>query len=133
MNEKELLEAAKKSKLNLQVFVDFIEAPLRKRIEELEAEVHRLNKWADGFSDAQLKERQTAELYQRELRTELDVRWRPIETAPKDGTHILLANKAHVADGLWRRTCWAWPYLHNDPTHWMPLPAAPKPTEEQNK
>ena len=31
------------------------------------AEVERLNKWADGFSDAQLKERATGEAYQREL------------------------------------------------------------------
>jgi hypothetical protein len=30
-----------------------------------------LNKWADGFSDAQIKERQTGEMYQRELRAEL--------------------------------------------------------------
>lgn len=34
----------------------------------LEAEVARLHKWADGFSDAQLKERATGEAYQRELR-----------------------------------------------------------------
>lgn len=32
------------------------------------AEIERLNKWADGFSDAQIKERQTGEAYQRELR-----------------------------------------------------------------
>lgn len=42
------------------------------RIEALEAEIERLNKWADGFSDAQLKERQTGEAYQRELRSERD-------------------------------------------------------------
>lgn len=37
-----------------------------------ENEVARLNKWADGFSDAQIKERQTGEIYQRELRAELE-------------------------------------------------------------
>jgi len=35
-------------------------------------EVKRLNDWADGFSNAQLEERRTGELYQRELRAERD-------------------------------------------------------------
>ena len=34
-------------------------------------EIERLNKWADSFSDAQIKERQTGEMYQRELRSEI--------------------------------------------------------------
>lgn len=33
-----------------------------------DAEIARLNKWADGFTDIHLKERATGELYQRELR-----------------------------------------------------------------
>lgn len=35
------------------------------------AEVKRLNEWADGMTDAALKERQTGEMYQRELRAEI--------------------------------------------------------------
>lgn len=58
--------------------------------------------------------------------------WHPIETAPKDGTPILVADKGvwmtaarfmpcdmawieHTASGL----------RLNPPTHWMPLPAPP--------
>lgn len=43
-----------------------------KDIEWLCNEFERLNEWADGFSDAQLKERVTGEEYQRELRTEIE-------------------------------------------------------------
>ncbi len=48
-------------------------------------EIERLNKWADGFSDAQLQERANAEAYQRELREALEaaVEWgRGMEEAP---------------------------------------------------
>lgn len=38
--------------------------------EELQKENDRLNKWADGFSDAQLKERKACEMLLRELRAE---------------------------------------------------------------
>ncbi len=59
--------------------------------------------------------------------------WQPIETAPKDGTIVLLAGEFdypgdwRIKMGFWAaddddwRLCWAsWP-----PTHWMPLPEAP--------
>lgn len=67
--------------------------------------------------------------------------WQPIESAPKDGTHILLANKAgtseggwlsdidHGADwegqigmaGWWRADGTDWPN-----SHWQPLPDPPE-------
>lgn len=63
--------------------------------------------------------------------------WQPIETAPKDSTLILLRGKENRhADGYWQPTTistgaehWVWPYINREPTHWMPLPAAPKPKE----
>jgi len=70
--------------------------------------------------------------------------WQPIETAPKDGTVILLATSkvddGHMQTAYWDecdgiaegKTAWAWHhtdaglYWHKDMfTHWMPLPAAP--------
>jgi len=53
--------------------------------------------------------------------------WQSIETAPRDKRVILLhrISNGRTADGLWNGDCWAWPYVLLEPTHWMPLPAAP--------
>lgn len=59
-------------------------------------------------------------------------KWRPIETTPKDGTELLLF------DGFMYLGSYAWTAENGDvlfqgsgpafkPTHWMPLPAPPKP------
>jgi hypothetical protein len=75
--------------------------------------------------------------------------WQPIETAPKDGREVLLRCGSRVGAAMW---C-TWPSRYDNdrsileeageawsvgldgdtwdedkaPTHWMPLPAAPKP------
>lgn len=60
--------------------------------------------------------------------------WQPIETAPKDGTRVLLFSGAWFTGyyahsrykwdpGKWRSD--EYPDLTN-PTHWMPLPQAPE-------
>ena len=77
--------------------------------------------------------------------------WQTVETAPKDGTHVLLGRFPEVTTGLmhaglcavdwWRQhkdaagfTGWGkfnaqyWP-----PTHWMPLPPPPTETPEVQK
>lgn len=79
--------------------------------------------------------------------------WQPIETAPKDGTRILLLEAGNVYLGLWdsnfgiseiydpeadqyvNRPAWtdgtvkSWGYEEQNeieqPTHWMPLPDPP--------
>lgn len=75
--------------------------------------------------------------------------WQPIETAPKDGTDVLVMymhiDTQIVHNAFWlydefdedpRETGW-WSYEHSEvsriklddwmtPTHWIPLPPAPK-------
>ena len=80
--------------------------------------------------------------------------WRPGKTAPKDGSTILVFGKPTdlVMDGI-TLVCFGQPLVHTaawdaidgrfcvtggswlgpfvDPTHWMPLPAAPRPTDRR--
>ena len=70
-----------------------------------------------------------------------DMKWQPIETAPEDGTEVLvyvwvsLDQKHDMAVAAWRKGMWdilpieskgkkRWREFH-DPTHWMPLPGPP--------
>lgn len=63
-------------------------------------------------------------------------RWQPIETAPKDGTWILVSHPAWT-DGKWEIAQWSqysecWQTYDTGltglmpPTHWMPLPSPPE-------
>ena len=66
--------------------------------------------------------------------------WKPIETAPKDGTIILVGVWDYgpdIASASWNGKFWdmeLYGYQYcgdpefSDPTHWMPLPAPPEDT-----
>ena len=68
---------------------------------------------------------------------ESQIAWQPIETAPKDGTKVLLADSSVAADGYFDyllnkgNGSWVWPYVKREPTHWKPMPPHPGKQEER--
>ena len=69
--------------------------------------------------------------------------WQPIETAPKDGTHIYLYDEnltpiedKHITTGFWDEYRWSqWDSEDYTPTHWKPLdtPTPPKENKEESE
>lgn len=55
--------------------------------------------------------------------------WQPIETAPKDGSQILLYRPFIMFVGFFGGSQWCYnapAIMRPPPTHWMPLPDAPE-------
>lgn len=61
--------------------------------------------------------------------------WQPIETAPKDGTEILVFDDGAYIVTPWiegddQSGWWDNGFMDPPPTHWMPLPAPPERTAQ---
>lgn len=62
--------------------------------------------------------------------------WQPIETAPRDGSDILVYGRGNYSVAYWSGKEWrdigdiGWAGIYGDegnqPTHWIPLPASPE-------
>lgn len=66
------IDALRKPDASLARVPNTVRQSLAEVIEELQAEIARLNEWADGFSDAQLKERRLCEERIQELEKRLN-------------------------------------------------------------
>jgi hypothetical protein len=85
--------------------------------------------WESAIHNAERARKAEAEIerLQAEL-AECKQEWQTMETAPKDGSRILLATPSgKIADGFWslEYRVWSWPYVMVEPTHWtrsLPIP-----------
>jgi hypothetical protein len=63
--------------------------------------------------------------------------WQPIETAPRDGTEILVWGGGHDVASVWWQDGDEDVWFNGDvivhPTHWMPLPKPPAPIDAKLK
>lgn len=102
-NTRELLQARRDAVVNCTVTLPCIEMPTPEKI---------------------------AESIKFALGRRLAPEWQLIDSAPKDGTLILVYNKAFKVVAFWHpgRDCWRNQYQGNvhGPTHWMPLPGSPE-------
>lgn len=109
---------------------------MSKQIEEVMELVQEYASASESFPDyATMREvRESWTAIEAKLRELLPV-WQPIETAPKDGTHVLTSSMGQPIVIHWAEhgTYSSWELTYGDdstlwfePTNWMPLPKAPE-------
>ena len=90
------------------------------------------NEWQRKYNIMWVKEPVTGPLYTTPQEPAVNA-WLPIDSAPKDGTHVQLYRPEIQftgyyggADSGWRINAPGLPAMWPCPTLWMPIPAAPK-------
>lgn len=66
----------------------------------------------------------------RDVPTEPPTQWQPIETAPRDGSNVLVYEDGAITVVFWDEGAWRHPYKGGkttwpNVTHWQPLPEPP--------
>lgn len=109
-----------------------VQTDFLKRCKALNLHDGKLSDWLDNIESLR---QQLAEAYEAGKR-DATPEWQPIETAPRGVLEILLRSpNGKIANGYWGQECnrgkgaWVWPYVKSEPSHWTPLPAAPKGEE----
>ncbi|WP_439604726.1 DUF551 domain-containing protein [Shinella sp.] len=130
---KEWFERRAKAEADLEIGAGFsVVSPTDADLAQMEVLAERaLPQWAQD----ELARLRSSLLDNSHASEEVVETWRTIETAPKDGTRIILmwepfsGMSEHVELGKWSaRNGWVNTYGHaftGSPTHWMPLPAPP--------
>lgn len=117
--------------------------PTSPPLSQLDANSVAFRKWLQKFfggivneGQAQLFADKAAELFA----SQPPVGWMPIESAPKDGTSILIgwagADLMYVSRWLRNQNGWSHPGTSkplNHPTHWHQLPSLPAPPVAQQE
>jgi hypothetical protein len=112
--------------------------PVGTGAEDLFTAIDRMGQYAPTTAVNQLQRLAEAALAARPAAPEAQGAWRPIETAPKDGTHIIAHDEHYgVCEAVWRSAFddlaeepfeGLWDLNHsalNEATGWQPMPAPP--------
>ena len=102
-------------------------AKMSKKLKEIKKWSEIINRYTIPYPDTPIFQPLTFT----EIRT---AGWLPIETAPKDGTDVLVYSLGRVVSAYFSKSQDEWlEVIHNysfyAPTHWMPLPEPPKEGE----
>jgi hypothetical protein len=109
---------------------------LTARVEELEKalvvcdrvlhfDLRRMIEWGDDYNQAVKDAADAARAALTQPAQPAPSAWRPIETAPKDGTIFLATEGSAMVTTYWHPNQWKAVDWAN-PTHWMPLPPPPE-------
>ena len=91
----------------------------------------RLERERDEWKAVASKQAAMHDQAERERDEAREPKWQPIETAPKDGTKIIVFESGQIMQvawgGVFGDTWQGFSFFVEYPTHWQPLPTPPEP------